>query len=179
MSFRISKVSFFFHIIRLYLRFCSPFIFLLFDIIALAKWVILLKNSVCWVNDSLILFTRAGTALLLPIQWKSDSKLLKQQLLDVFWWYFITGYTGWNCTFLVILELPIVTPNIWYVFVSSPLNLFWYSFCRNLVHVSWKTFLTTHYQDQTNVLVLIILLVSYISWCFIFPFYHLTPFGGS
>ena len=37
MSFRISKASFLFDIFRLYIRFCSPFIFLLFDIIALAK----------------------------------------------------------------------------------------------------------------------------------------------
>ena len=33
MSFRISKASFYFHIVILYLRFCSPFIFLLFFII--------------------------------------------------------------------------------------------------------------------------------------------------
>ena len=33
MSFRISKASFFFHILTLYYRFCSPFIFLLFFII--------------------------------------------------------------------------------------------------------------------------------------------------
>ena len=75
---------------------------------------------------------------------------------------------GWNCTFLVIFELPIGTPNIWYLFVLWPLILFWYSFYRNLIHVSWKFLLTTHNQDQTNVLILLIVLGIYISWFFSF-----------
>ena len=161
----------FFHIVRLYLRLCSPFIFLLFVIIELAKLIIFLKISICRVIDYSILFTREITALLSLIQWKSDSKLLKQQLLDVFWWYSTTGAAGWNCTFLVIFALPIGTPNIWYVFVSSSLNLVWYSFYINLVHVSWNFLLTTHDQDLTNILILLIVLGSYISWSFIFPFF--------
>ena len=44
MSLRISKASFSLHIVRLYLRFCSPFIFLLFDIIALEKLILSLKS---------------------------------------------------------------------------------------------------------------------------------------
>ena len=123
-SFRISKASFSLHIVRLYLRFCSPVIFLLFDIIALSKWIIFLQFSFSRFNDYSVLFTRARTDLLSLIQLKSDTKLLKQQLLYVFWWYFITGAARWNCTFLAIFALPIGTPNIWNIFVSSPLNLF-------------------------------------------------------
>ena len=60
----ISKASFFLHIVRLYIRFCSPFIFLLFYIIALAKWILLLRFSFSRVNYSSILFTRAVISLL-------------------------------------------------------------------------------------------------------------------
>ena len=125
MSFRISKASFSLHIVRLYLRFCSPFIYPLFDIIALEKWILFLQFYFSRVNYSSMLFTRASTALFSLIQWKYDDKLLKQQLLDVFWWYFITGAARCNCTFLVIFALPIGTPNIWNIFLSSTLNLVW------------------------------------------------------
>ena len=128
MSFKMSKASFFFHIVGLYCRFYSHFIFLLFLIIASAKWIIFLDYFVCRVNDYSMLFTMAETALLSSIQWKADSKLLKQQLLDEFWWYCISGASGWNCTFWVIFELPIGTPNVWFFFVLSPLNLAWYRF---------------------------------------------------
>ena len=110
----------------------------MFVIIVLAKWILFLQFSVYRVNDYSMLFTSLVTYLLSLIQWKSGAKLLKQKLLDVFWWYFITGATGRNYTFLVIFALPIGTPNIWYFFVSSPLNLVWYCFNRNLVHVSWN-----------------------------------------
>ena len=83
-----------------------------------------------------MLFIREGAALLSLIKWNYDAKLIKQQLLDVFWWYFITVSAGWNCTFLVIFELPISTPNIWNIFVSSPLHLVWYSSLKNMVHTS-------------------------------------------
>ena len=126
--YHLKLVNFLLHIIRLYLRLCSTFIFLLFDIIALAKWIIFLKFSFSRVNDSSMLFTKAGTDLLSLVQWKAYDKILKQQLLDVFWWYFITGAAGWNYIFFVIFALPIGTPNNWNVFVSSPLNLVWYSF---------------------------------------------------
>ena len=36
------------------------------------------------VNDSTMQFTMEETALLLPIQYNADSKILKQQLLDDF-----------------------------------------------------------------------------------------------
>ena len=75
-----------------------------------------------------MIFTKEGTYLLSLIQRKADAKLLKQQILYVFWWYFISGASGWNFTFLIIFALPIFTPNIWNVFLSSPLNLVWYSF---------------------------------------------------
>ena len=78
----------------------------MFYIIALTKWIIFLKISVCRVNDSSMVFTREGTYILSPIQWKAYAKLLKQQLLYVFWWYFITGAAGWNCTFLAVFALP-------------------------------------------------------------------------
>ena len=123
MSFRISKASFSLHIVVLYLRFYSPFIFLLFDIIELAKSILFLNFPFSRINYYSMIFTKASTALLSLIQWKSDAKLLKQQLLYVFWWYFITGAARRNCTFLVIFPLPIGTPNIWNIFVSSPLNL--------------------------------------------------------
>ena len=124
MPFRISKALFLLHIVILYLRFCSPFLFLLFDIIALEKLILFLLFSFSRVNDSSIIFTREVTDLLSLIQWKSDSKLLKQQLLDVFWQYFITGAAGWNCTFLVIYTLPIGTPNIWILFcIITPTSL--------------------------------------------------------
>ena len=119
-SFRISKSSLFFHIVRLYPRFCSNFIFLLFDIIALSKWIIFLQFSFCRVNNSSTLFKRALKDLLSPIQWKYDAKILKQQLLDVFWWYFTTGAAGWNYIFFVIFALPIGTPNIWNFLYHRP-----------------------------------------------------------
>ena len=128
MSFRISKSSFLLHIVRFYLRFCSPFIFLLFDFLALAKWIIFLQFSFSRFNYSSMIFKRSITSIFSLIQWKDDAKLLKQQLLDVFWWHFITGASGWNCTFLAIFALPIGTPNIWNIFVSSPLNLVLYSY---------------------------------------------------
>ena len=138
MSFRISKASsFLILIVRLYLRFCSPLIFLLFDIIELAKWILLLQFSFSSVNDYSMKFTREHKPLLSLIQWKADDKLLKQHLLDFFWWYFITGAAGWNSSFLVIFALPIGTPNIWNIFESSSLNLVRYSFYRNLVHMPW------------------------------------------
>ena len=125
MFFIISKSSFFCHTFRLYLRLCSPLIFILFVIIALAKWILFLNLSVCSSNDYSILSTRAVTTWLSQILWKYDAKLLKQQLLDDFWWYFITSADYWNCIFSVIFTLTIGNPNIGYVFVSSPLNYFW------------------------------------------------------
>ena len=113
MSFRIS-LSLFLHIFILYCRFCSPFIFLLFFIIKLAKWFIFLKFSVCRFNYYSIIFTRKLTALMSHIKWKADAKLLKQQLFDDFWWYFISGASVRNCTFLVIFLFPIGTPNFWW-----------------------------------------------------------------
>ena len=118
MPFRISKASFSLHIVRLYLMFCSAVIFLLFEIITLEKWILFLQFSFSMVNYYSMLFKRASTTLLSLIQWKADAKLLKKQLLDVFWWYFITGAARWNCAFLVIFALPIGTPNIWNIFVS-------------------------------------------------------------
>ena len=79
-------------------RQCSPFISLMYVIIALAKWIISLNFSVCSVNDSSMQFTTEVTTLSSPIKWKADAKLLKQQLLYDFWWHFITGAAGWNCT---------------------------------------------------------------------------------
>ena len=113
MSFSISKLLFFFYIVRLYCRFYSPFIFLLFFIIVLEKWFLLLNISVYGVNDSSIRFIRAATFLFSPIHWKSDAKLLKQQLLDLFWQYFISGASVQNLIFLFILALLIGTPNFW------------------------------------------------------------------
>ena len=155
-------------------QFCSPFIFLLFVIITLAKWIIFLPFYVCRVNDSSVLFTRAGTSLLSPIQWKDDAKLLKQQLLYFFWWYFITGAAGWNYTFLVIFASPIGTPNILHVFIITP-KFSLIQFYINLVHVSWNFLLTTRDQDRTNVFIFLIVLGSYISWSFIFLFMVLLP----
>ena len=138
MSFRISKASFSLHIVRLYLRFCSLFIFLLFEIIELSKWIIFLQLFFSGVSYYSVLFTRASTDLFSLIQWKADAKLLKKRLLYVFWWYFITGVARWNYTFLFILAIPVGPPNIWNIFVSSPLNVVWYSFYINLVHTSWN-----------------------------------------
>ena len=136
-------------------------------IISLVKWILFLNSLVYNVNYSSVRFTRAETTLLFPIQWKADAKLLKQQLLDDFWWYFISGASGWNYTFLIIFALPIGTPHIRYVFLLSTLNLVWYSFYRNLVNVSWIFLLTNHDQDRTKVLFLMIVLGSYI-FCLIF-----------
>ena len=170
MSFKIWKASFFFLIVRLYLRFCSPFIFLLFHIRVLEKWILLLQFSFSRVNYSSLIFTISGTAIFSLIQWKAYAKTLKQQLLDVFWWYFISGVAGCKCTFLFIFALPIGTSNILNISVSSPLNLFWYSPNRNLVHVSWNFLLTNNDQDQTIVSILLIVIGSYISYSFTFPF---------
>ena len=100
--------------------------------------------SVYRVNYYSMLFTRAGKSLLSLIYLKDDSKLLKQQLLYVLWWYFITGAAGWNCIFLVMFALPIGTPNILNVFASSPLNLVWYSF---LIEI-WYTW--NHSWSRSN-----------------------------
>ena len=127
MSFRIPKSSFFFHIIRLYCRLCSTFILLLFFIMALEKWILFLNYFFYRVNDYSMRFPSSATSLFSPIQWKADSKLLKKQLLDDFWWYCISSASGRNCNVLVILELPIGTPNILYFCVLSPLNLAWYN----------------------------------------------------
>ena len=178
MSFRISKASFSFHIIRLYCRFCSTFILLLFFMIALAKWIQSLHYFVFRFNDSSMKFTISESALLSLIQWKADVKLLKQKLLYEFWWYCISGTSGWNCTFFLFCITN------WYskyliIFVLSPRNLVWYIFYRNLVHVSWKFLSTNHDQYRTNFLLFLIVLGSYIFLSYIFLFYHLTIFCGS
>ena len=70
-------------------------------------------------------FARAVAALSLTILWKDDSKLLKQQLLDDFWWYFSTGAAGWNCISSAVFAVPIGTENNWYAFVWPPLVFVW------------------------------------------------------
>ena len=168
--FGISKAPFLLHIFILYLKVSSPFIFLLFVIIALEKWIMFLTFSVCSVNYSSMIFTRAGTALLSPIQLKDDANLIKQQLLDDFWWYFISGAAWWNCNFHVVSALLIGNPNIWYVFVSPPLNFCWYIFNSNLVYAYWNFLWTTHDQDQTIFLIVLIVLGCYIFQHFLFLF---------
>ena len=151
----------------------------LFFIISLEKSILLLNIFVCNVKDHPMIFARAVTALFSPILWKADAKLLKQQLVDNFWWYFSTGDSGWNtifCYFCITIWdykkltfFHLLTPNICLI-------KFFY---RNPVHVSWIFFLTTHDQYQTIVLILRIDLGSYISLSFTFHFYYHNPFDGS
>ena len=110
---------------------------------------------------------------------KGWCKLIKQHLLDDFWWYFINGASGWNCIFCVIFTLPIGTPNIWYVFVLSPLSLAWYSFYRNMVNALWNFLLTTDDQDWTNILFMTTVLGSYNVLSYLFYLYHLNTFCRS
>ena len=91
--FRISKSLFFFHIVRLYCRFYSTFIFILFFIIVLAKWIILLNIFVYRVNDSSIRFTISVTALLSPINWKPTRNEVLQKPYQNF---FVLKYQ-WKC----------------------------------------------------------------------------------
>ena len=179
MFFSISKAYFLCHKFLLYIRHCSPLMCILFVIISLAKLIVFLNLSFCSVNYYSILFTRVGISLQSPILWRADAKLIKQQLLYCFWWYFSTGYSGWNLILNVIFALRIGTTNNGYIFVSWLLILVWYFFNRNTVHMSWIFLLTTHDQDRTNFLILLIVLGSYIYWSCLFIFYHLTPFGGS
>ena len=116
-----------------------------------------------------MLFTRVGTSLLSPIQWKAYAKLPKQQLLNILWWYFITGSAGWNCTFLLFSHYQLVL-QIFDMFLYHHPFFKKYSFYRNMVHMSWNFLLTTHDQDRTNVLILLIVLGIYISWSLLFPF---------
>ena len=119
---------------------------------------------------------RAVTALLSLIMWNYDSKLLKQQLLDNFWWYFITGGSGWNTMFSFLL-LPFGDTNNGYLFVSWHLIFVWWNSYRDPVQLFWNFLLTTHDQDRTSVLILRISLVSFISLSF--PFYYQYNFDGS
>ena len=170
MFFSISKVSFLWHTLRLYCSQCSPLISILFVIIPLAKFILFLNLSVCSVNYSTMLFTRSVIAGLSPILLNADAKLFKQQLVDGFWYYFITGAAGWNYIFSVVFVLPIDTENNWYVFLSSSLNSVWCFFNRNMVQVSLNFLLTDNDQDQNNVLILLLVLVSYIIGVFLFLF---------
>ena len=93
-----------------------------------------------------MLFTRAGTALLQFIQWKAYAKLLKRELLDVCWWYFITGAARYNCNFLDIFALPKIFDMF---FVSSPLNLVSYSFLQKFGSRVLK-FASNHSWSRSN-----------------------------
>ena len=145
----------------------KPFIFLLVVIIALEKWIIFLKFSVCSVNNSLIRFTRAVTTLYPRIKRKTDSKLNKQQLFHEFWWYFITGAAGWNCNLCYFCITNRYPRYLRYFCIITP-KKFDKVFYNNLVHVSWNFLLATHHWIQTNVLISLFFLGSYISWFFLF-----------
>ena len=73
---------------------------------------------------------------------------------------------GWTVLFLLFLNYQSLL-QIFDFFKSSPLNFVWCSFYRNLVHVSWIFFLTTHDQYQPNVLILLIVTGSYIIGLFL------------
>ena len=100
------------------------------------------------VNDSSMQFTMVGTDLLSTIQWKSDYKLRKQQLLDDFWWYLSVVLLGGTVIFLLFFHYQSVI-QIFYMFLSSPLYFVWYIFNRNMVRVSWKFLLAIHDQYPT------------------------------
>ena len=186
MFFSISKSSFLLHILRLYLRCCSPLICITFFIISLGKWIPFLNLSICSVSDSSMQLTKAVTALLSPIMWKADTKLIKQQLLGVFWWYFSTGDSGWNTTFFLHYQLVLQIIDLFSY--HYPLLLFDNFFYKNTVHVYRNFLLTTHDQYQTIVRVMgnihkkIIMMhmgIQYLPqdnhpWCLVFP-HKFTP----
>ena len=107
---------------------------------SLAEWILFLDLSVWIVHDYSIQFSRAFISLLSPILWNDDAKLLKQKLLDDFWWYFGTGATRWNTMFLLFLHYQLLLLKLIYFHIMTP-NIFWINlFYRNLVHVSWIVF---------------------------------------
>ena len=134
MSFRISKTSFFISsdyivgAVHLCDKICYSKI--------IRKSILLLNISVCNVKDSSVRFSTEVASLSLLKLWNSDNKLLKQQLLDNFLWYFCTGDSGWNTIFPLFLhyQLGLQIPHI---FSSLYLQCFFIKFLyKNPVHVS-------------------------------------------
>ena len=137
----------------------------------------ILNFSVCRANDSSILFTRARTALLSPIQWNYDAKLLKKQLLDEFWWYLITDADRCNCTLLFfcianryskyLIYFCIITPKFWLIqflieiWFTCP-EIFFQPHMIKIKSTSWYCWLSLE----------VIFLGP-------FSYYSMTPFGGS
>ena len=111
-SFRISKVLFLIHVVRLYLSFYSPFIFLLSDIIELSKWIIFLQFYFSRINDYSTLFTRAVTSLLSLIQLKADNKLYFSYYFLITNWY--SKYLKYFCIITPKFSLIQFLIGIWF-----------------------------------------------------------------
>ena len=86
---------------------------------------------------------------------------------------------GGTILFLLFFAFPIGTPNNLYVFVSSPINLVWYSILYKYGSRVLK-FSSNHSWSISNQrLDLAGFSWKLYYWSFLFPFYHMTPFGGS